>query len=113
MTYTRFKSLTRPLVIMAICALMIPAPVWTGRAFAANKADPVADANERAPGAKITKGEAMQAALRNLPGNVTDVTVERKRGKQVYVIEIVSEKDGSESDVLVDMQSGAVLGIDK
>jgi hypothetical protein len=113
MRQNRYRSLTGALGVIAICALMIPVPVWTGQVFAAKKPDPVADANERAPGAKITKGEAMQAALRNLPGNVTDVTVERKRGKQVYVIEIVSEKDGSESDVLVDMQSGAVLGIDK
>jgi len=51
--------------------------------------------------------------LKELSGKVTDVTVERKRGKQVYVIEIVGEKDGSENDVLIDMQTGAFLGIER
>ena len=62
--------------------------------------------------AKISKEQATQAALQALPGKVTDVTIEKKRGKTVYVIEIVSEKDGAETDVLIDMTSGAVLGMD-
>ena len=61
---------------------------------------------------KISKEQATQAALQALPGKVTDVTIEKKRGKTVYVIEIVAEKDGAETDVLVDMTSGAVLGMD-
>lgn len=62
---------------------------------------------------KITQEQATAAALKVVPGKVTDFTVERKRGKQVYVVEIVSDKDGSENDVLVDMNTGAVIGIDK
>ena len=65
-----------------------------------------------ADGARISKEQATQAALQALPGKVTDVTIEKKRGKTVYVIEIVAEKDGAETDVLVDMVSGAVLGMD-
>jgi uncharacterized membrane protein YkoI len=65
-----------------------------------------------APGGKITREQATQAALQALPGQVTDVTIEKKRGKTVYVIEIVAEKDGAETDVLVDMVSGAVLGME-
>jgi uncharacterized membrane protein YkoI len=61
---------------------------------------------------RISKEQATQAALQALPGKVTDVTIEKKRGKTVYVIEIVAEKDGAETDVLVDMTSGAVLGMD-
>jgi len=30
----------------------------------------------------------------------------------VYVIEIVARDDGAETDVLVDMDSGAVLGVE-
>jgi uncharacterized membrane protein YkoI len=48
-----------------------------------------------------------------LPGKVTDVTVERKHGRDLYVVEIVADKDGAETDVLVDMQSGKVLEIDR
>ena len=61
---------------------------------------------------KITKEQATQNALTALPGTVTDVTVEKKRGKNVWVIEIVAEKTGAETDVLVDMDSGAVIGMD-
>jgi Peptidase propeptide and YPEB domain len=66
----------------------------------------------RAP-ARVSEEQATQAALKTLPGKVTDVTVEKKRGKSVYVVEIVSDKDGAETDVLVDLESGLVLGIDK
>lgn len=62
---------------------------------------------------KISKEQAAQSALQVLPGKVTDVTVERKRGKNLYVVEIVADKDGEETDVLVDMDSGKVLGIDR
>lgn len=62
---------------------------------------------------KITQQQATANALKVLPGKVTDFTVERKRGKEVYVVEIVSDKDGSENDVLIDMTTGAVIGIDK
>src|SRR4051794_26977944 len=71
-----------------------------------------AGAAEAANVAKISKEQATQAALQALPGKVTDVTIEKKRGKTVYVIEIISEKDGAETDVLIDMTSGAVLGMD-
>jgi uncharacterized membrane protein YkoI len=62
--------------------------------------------------AKITKEQASQSALQTVPGQVTDVTVERKRGKNVYVVEIVADKGGGETDVLVDMESGKVLGVE-
>jgi uncharacterized membrane protein YkoI len=65
-----------------------------------------------ATGAKISREQATQAALAELPGEVTDVTIERKRGKMVYVIEIVAKKNGAETDVLVDMDSGKVLGME-
>lgn len=61
---------------------------------------------------KVTKEVATQNALNALPGTVTDVTVEKKRGKNVWVIEIVAEKDGAETDVLVDMNTGSVIGMD-
>ena len=53
---------------------------------------------------RITKEQASENALKVLPGKVTDVTQERKRGKTVWVIEIVADKDGSENDVLYRVQ---------
>jgi uncharacterized membrane protein YkoI len=60
-------------------------------------------------GTKITKEQATKVALEQVPGKVTDVTIEKKRGKNVYVVEILSPDQG-EKDVLVDMESGKVIG---
>ena len=66
-------------------------------------------AAERAPaGAKITQEQAKKIALERIPGEVTEVTIERKKGKEVYVIEIQTSK--GETDVFVDMESGKIVG---
>ena len=62
-------------------------------------------------GAKITEEQAREIALKIMPGNVTGVAIEKKKGKQVYVVEIMSKTKG-EKDVFVDIVSGKVIGID-
>ena len=99
--------------ILTICAAIVLFPALAGSAGAEDRKELIANLDQRAPGARVTRGDAAQAALKAMPGKVTDVTVERKRGKQVYVIEIVADRDGGENDVLVDMQTAEVLGIDK
>lgn len=78
--------------------------VWLGLAGIAAAQD------GKGPAPKITQEQATQIALKVVPGKVTDVAIERKRGRRVYVVEIVAEKDGAETDVLVDIESGKVLG---
>jgi uncharacterized membrane protein YkoI len=63
----------------------------------------------RKAGAKISPEEASKIALERIPGNVTDVTIERKRGKEVYVVEILTANEG-EKDVLVDIKTGRIIG---
>jgi uncharacterized membrane protein YkoI len=88
-----------------LLAILLLAPAMA----AAQQSAPPA---ERAPaGAKITKEQATKVALEHIPGKVTDVTIERKRGKNVYVVEIQSPDQG-EKDVFVDMESGKVVGTD-
>ena len=66
-------------------------------------------AAERAPaGTKITQEQATKIALERIPGEVTEVTIEKKKGKEVYVIEIQTPK--GEKDVFVDMESGKIVG---
>jgi uncharacterized membrane protein YkoI len=72
-------------------------------------ADPAAAQDKPAVAAKITEEQAKASALKAMPGKVTKVQIEKKRGKTVYVVEIMSEKKG-EVDVLVDMVSGKVIG---
>ena len=60
----------------------------------------------------ISERQATQIALKAVPGEVTDVGIETKKGKKVYVIEIIAKKGGKETDVFVDMETGEVLGTD-
>jgi len=63
------------------------------------------------PVAKVSGDQATQIALKTIPGDPTSVKIERKRGKNVYVVEIMT-KDKGEKDVFVDIESGDVVGTD-
>ncbi|ABQ27627.1 PepSY domain-containing protein [Geotalea uraniireducens] len=65
------------------------------------------------PVAKISGEKATEIALKEVPGKVTSVVIERKRGKNVYVVEIIEKSSGGEVDVLVDMKTGKVLGTER
>jgi hypothetical protein len=62
-----------------------------------------------APLPKISRDEAKEKALKLIPGRVTSIVIERKRGKHVYVVEIMT-RDAGEKDVLVDIHTGDVVG---
>jgi uncharacterized membrane protein YkoI len=76
---------------------------------AAQAPQPDASIERATPTGKITKEQATKIALERIPGEVTDVTIEKKRGKNVYVIEIQSPEQG-EKDVLVDIETGKIVG---
>jgi uncharacterized membrane protein YkoI len=61
--------------------------------------------------AKISEEQAKKIASKYLPGEITGVKIERKKGKEVYAVEIQS-KDRGELDVLVDIMTGKVVGTD-
>jgi uncharacterized membrane protein YkoI len=93
--------------------ILIPAmllPVLSPAAESSSEAAALAAAPSTA---KISEEQAKQAALQAVPGEVTDTGVEKKLGKMVYVIEIVARNGGVETDVLVDMDSGKVLGVER
>jgi hypothetical protein len=60
--------------------------------------------------AKISAAEATKIALERMPGKATDVKIERKLGKNVYVVEIQTSR--GEKDVFVDIESGKIVGTD-
>ncbi len=89
---------------------------WVGGFAGLACAAPAAPAGAKAsaPAAAkniITEEQATAAALKVMPGKPTGVSIEKKRGKKVYVVEIMTEAQG-EKDVFIDMVSGKVLGID-
>ena len=91
--------------IAVCCALAIGAGslALASTAFAQDKPPAAA--------AKITEEQAKAIALKAVPGKVTKVVIERKKGTNVYVVEIISEEKG-EIDVFVDNVSGKVIGTD-
>ena len=62
------------------------------------------------PVAKVSGADATKIALGRSPGNATSVKIERKRGKNVYVVEI--QTPNGEQDVFVDIESGEIVGTD-
>jgi uncharacterized membrane protein YkoI len=62
-------------------------------------------------GARITEEQAKQIALDEVGGTVTDTDTDRVNGRDAWEIEI--RKNGNEYDVLVDMETGDVLKVEK
>jgi uncharacterized membrane protein YkoI len=65
--------------------------------------------SQAVPTPKISEEQAKAAALKVVPGRVTSVVIEKKQGKHVYVVEI-APRGGGEKDVLIDLDTGQVLG---
>ena len=61
----------------------------------------------------ISEDEAKQIAAKTVPGKATDVAIEKKRGANRFVVEVAPAAGGKEVDVIIDMTSGKVLGIEK
>lgn len=58
----------------------------------------------------ITEQEAITIAQNAVIGKVTDIVIEEKLGKAAYVVEI--DANGVETDVIIDIETGNVLGIE-
>jgi hypothetical protein len=63
------------------------------------------------PVPKISSDQAVHIALKTIPGRATGMKIERKRGKYVWSVEIMTPDHG-EKDVFVDIESGDVVGTD-
>jgi hypothetical protein len=69
-------------------------------------------AQAAAPARKVTDDKAKEIALQKVPGQVTHVGLERKLGKLSIVVEVLAT-DGTETDVIIDMETGEVRGVEK
>ncbi|HSH93743.1 MAG TPA: PepSY domain-containing protein, partial [Roseimicrobium sp.] len=65
------------------------------------------------PVAKVSSLAAKETALKEVPGKVTSMKIERYGKHNVYAVEIIATKYGVETDVFVDIESGKVVGTDK
>jgi hypothetical protein len=64
------------------------------------------------PNAKVNGIEATAIALKTVPGKPNSTKIERMGKRNVYVVEIIADKDGREWDVFVDIETGEVVGTD-
>lgn len=96
-------------------SLTSPAKSMGGETAAADEAVAAADraaaAAKAAQVRKVSDERATEIALGTVAGEATNIGVETKLGKEVIVVEVLTE-DGAEVDVLIDMESGEVLGTD-
>ena len=75
-----------------------------------------ADAGAAAPtgtAKTISQDDAKQIALKAVPGKALNVAVEKQKGINRYVVEVVPTAGGKELDVIIDMASGKVIGVEK
>jgi uncharacterized membrane protein YkoI len=61
---------------------------------------------------RISEEKAKGIAVKKVAGDVTGVDLERKLGQTAFVVEVLT-KDGEEIDVIIDPQTGKVLGTEK
>lgn len=60
----------------------------------------------------ITEDEAKAIAIKRVPGKVTDVAIEKKFGAPRWVVEIQPDDGEPETDVIINMDTGEVLGLE-
>lgn len=58
---------------------------------------------------KISDEQAKKIALEEVSGEVTHIGIERKFGKQTIVVEVDAD-NGPETDVIIDIETGDILG---
>ena len=80
--------------------------------YSSNTKDGAAGKNAK-PAKTISEDEAKQIAEKAVPGKAIDVAIEKKRGANRFVVEVAPAAGGKEVDVIIDMTSGKVLGIEK
>lgn len=93
-----------------VYALSTPLPGGTAPVAAqAAAAQPASGSPVR----KVSDDEAKEIARRTVPGTVIDLEVERKLGAERIVVEVIADADGAETDVIIDMETGEVVGVEK
>lgn len=58
----------------------------------------------------LTEEQVIEIALMEVPGEVTEVELERHRGQEVYEVEILGA-DGTETEVKIAAESGEILKV--
>jgi uncharacterized membrane protein YkoI len=60
---------------------------------------------------KLSESEAKAIALKKVPGEITDIAIEKFKGKDAYFVEVAAD-NGPETDVVIDIDTGEVLRVE-
>ncbi len=100
-------------VKIAVIPLLTVALCLAGFGLTSNSANAQIRKSDTAA-VKKSDDELKAIAVAAVPGKAIDVAIERKLGANRYVVEVLSTKDGgAEVDVIIDMDTYKVLGLDK
>ena len=88
---------------------MIAGSALTGLVLAGGIAGMVS-AQSAADSTGLTEEQVIEIALMEVPGEVTEVELEQRRGAQVYEVEIMAE-DGTETEVKIEADTGEILKV--
>lgn len=108
-----FRRIRSPLLALAICLTTASAleSALAGpdemRSPASSPGSSMAEQQR-----KISDDEAKAIAVAAVPGDAVGVQIEKKLGKESIVVEVISAQDSGEVDVIIDMVTGEVRGID-
>lgn len=91
--------------------LTIGTPAWSGQ-DGKQEMDETKEAVELSKTAKVTIEQAVKTATEKLAGKVIEAELEKKHGKGVWEVEIVST-DGKVTEVHVDADTGAVIDMEE
>lgn len=93
----------------------LPGTPMVAASHAQGLASLLADAREapRAASRTVPEEELKRIAVQAVPGKPVDVQIERKLGADRYVVEVLAAPDGAEVDVIIDMKTLKVLGIER
>ncbi|WP_395173438.1 PepSY domain-containing protein [Roseibium alexandrii] len=90
---------------------IIAGTVVAGTVLATGAVGAVAAQTATSPTA-VTEAQAIEIALKEVPGTVQETEFEREDGKEIFEVEIVTA-DGVEMEVEIDAASGTVLEIEQ
>lgn len=65
-------------------------------------------AQSAAEATSLTEEQIIEIALNEVPGDVTEVELEERRGHQIYEVEILTA-DGNETELRIAAESGDIL----
>ena len=109
------KAAVIPLLAFALCLTGLGLASDSANAQTKKAAAPMAaPTKSKTVSAKKSDDELKAIAVATVPGQAIDVAIEWKLGANRYVVEVLSTKaGGAEVDVLIDMDTYKVIGLDK